>query len=194
MGTRTVVGGHRAIFQGRGAGGGWDGSGGGLPDMPDGEDLWAFVRFVYELLEYWTRQGIRNDAFNDLHDDLKTAIDRGWIDFADQWARHSKRLQSALSKLKPADRARRGLFGPALQMKLHLVRKHRETLVMSLSSIRAISRSVRQGVRGAWHKLFAAIDIVLDSVLNALALVPVAGSLASGLKEFKEFSMEVSTP
>jgi hypothetical protein len=204
MPSRTIEEAVRRYRPFHGAGrGGKDGGGRIPPRPPGGDDLWDFLQFVYLLLQVWTRRAtgkdevarrvIRKDELEfDLDRDTRTAIQRGWEHFSQQWELHADELKVTLRDLDLADLDKRGLRGPALQMKLHLVRTGRDQLVRLIGSIREFLPETSLVVRKSWNKLFGSVDTILDSVVNA---VPLAGNgLASGLKEFKEFSMDVSEP
>lgn len=174
-----------------GGGGGGGGRGGGgphLPECPKDEGLLAFVIFVHDLLQFW-QQRAQNKVgeFEDLGSDDRSALAAGWADFSNQWGSTLDDIQAAIRDLDEDELRRRGLMGSAYQMKWHFIRKWREKLA---AAYQAVGEQMR--IRPLWHRLFTATDILLDSTERALSVVPVAGAIVSGLKEFKETAMGVT--
>lgn len=166
--------------------------------MPDDNDIGQFLMFVHGLLRHWTDQvDQRSPGFEHLGKDDRMVIKLGWEDFNAQWEMQREALMQAVKILQSpymnADLQRRGLVGPAMSMKLYMIRKSLHEFLSSLrirGTWRRVSASLR--IRRAWSKLFERVDIVVDSVKDALGVVPGAGAIVSGLKEFKDIAMTTS--
>ena len=171
----------------RSGGGGGRGRGGGarLPEPPEGDNLGDFLEYVYIVLDDWGNR-IRgdNEAFSHLHGEDRRQLAAGWADFQNQWGTAKERLQSSIKQLDQDDLRLRGLAGTGYRMKLHFVRKARVELQAAYEQVLDWLQ-----IRKLWHKLFTAIDVILDSISGAIASVPVAGAIISGLREFKETAM-----
>jgi hypothetical protein len=173
---------------GGGEGGGRRGPGRDLPEFPKDESLHAFLVFVHDLLAFWhDRVQLPDAEFADVDGEDRSAVREGWTEFEGQWGAAQDRLRAALRELDEDELRRRGLVGSAYTMKRHFIRKFRAQLQDAYESV-----AERLRIRPLWHKVFAAVDVVLDSAERALNVVPVAGAIVSGLKEFKETAMGVT--
>lgn len=175
-----------------GGGGGDDGGrrdpGRDIPEFPEDENLYAYLVFVHDLLEYWQRQvQSKEREFDDFDDADRVELQSGWSSFHAQWADSQKQLRAAVEELDADEQRRRGLNDDAYRMKRHFIRKWRNRLQEAREAF-----ADQMTLRGLWRKLFTSADVVLDSAERALNVIPVAGAIVSGLKEFKETAMGVT--
>ena len=182
------------IQGGGGDGGGGRGGGGrrgsGLPRMPRGNDIGKFLEFVHDLLQFWTdRVAQDREAFSHLDDRDRDVIRAGWEDFHAQWeAQREARTQAVGILQSPAMRAgmrQHGLIEDAMTMKWHFMKKRFGDFAKSLDFSKP------------WRKLLESADIILDSVKDVITtslapILPGAGMIVGGLKEFKDIAMTVS--
>ena len=172
-----------------GGGGGGERIGGPrLPGPPEGDDLNEFLQYVHSLLTEWNERIRAKDIqFDHVDGDDRQQLKAGWADFQNQWEASLEQLEGAVRELDKEDMGRRGLRGSAYRMKLHFVRKAHRNLQTAYAQLLD-----RFTIRKLWHKLFTTADVILDSASTALAPIPGAGAIVSGLKEFKETAMGVS--
>ena len=159
-----------------------------FPQMSEQAGLNEFLYTAVEFLDFVVEEYADSETYSLFSLDLHDAIQAAWRDLQRQEVSHA--LQVIAESAMP-HAAAFGLEGDQFALKVAITR---QALFEFATIHEGVAHDKKEGKHGAFRfyirkafgKVVEAIDVVLDSALSAVTLIPPANVIAHGLKEFKD--------